>query len=277
MSTPFTQNCDLYGAVHENGVNKIITHIMRQRPSLFNYGTADVAKNVEGWCSKVVVTQDVRNYNNPIFTVENYLPIFGADSPPVGLSFCAQLSSAKIDFHPSNVIKLPAELTPPLQPQRFAMSFRICGSIGCPPEQEVDGIQPTQPAGQASDVGLKSPPPVNLPGRLNCFCLDVYAIGHFERATILGKESLLGKLDDMDIVDIKPDALEQNIICYLKTAVNVILREKLTIPYEKFFFSFSLFHLATVSLSATPNPPIPNNPAVEDDQLKVFLTMKVGP
>jgi hypothetical protein len=40
---PFTDNCDLYGAIHEDGINRVVRHIMRQRPSLFNYGTADAA------------------------------------------------------------------------------------------------------------------------------------------------------------------------------------------------------------------------------------------
>ena len=33
----FTDNCDLYAAVHEDGINLIARHILRQRPSLFNY------------------------------------------------------------------------------------------------------------------------------------------------------------------------------------------------------------------------------------------------
>jgi hypothetical protein len=36
----FTDNSDLYGAINEEGINLIAQHIMRQRPSLFNYGTA---------------------------------------------------------------------------------------------------------------------------------------------------------------------------------------------------------------------------------------------
>jgi hypothetical protein len=31
----FTDNCDLFGAAHEHGANRVIRHIMRQRPSLF--------------------------------------------------------------------------------------------------------------------------------------------------------------------------------------------------------------------------------------------------
>jgi hypothetical protein len=59
------------------------------------------------------------------------------------------------------------------------------------------------------------------------------------------------------------------------TTANVVLREKLTIGIEQLALSFPLFGLATVTLAPTPNPPIPNNPAIEDDQLKVFITMTV--
>ncbi len=270
----FTDNCDLYAAVHEDGVNRVIRHIMRQRPSWFNFGTVDIAHNRELWCSRVDFTPDVTKYSNPIFSVQPPVPVLGADAPPVGLGFCVQLTKAQIDFYPSNVISLPSELAPPLKKQRFALQFQVCGAIECPSSKEVDGIPfpGVNVAGMAAKEGL---PPVVLRGKLNCFCLDVFVVGHFERALVAGQESLLGKVDDMDIVDIKPDALEENIICYVKTAVSVVLREKLTIPLSALSLSFPLFGLATVTLAPTPNPPVPNNPAVEDDQLKIFITMTV--
>ena len=77
----------------------------------------------------------------------------------------------------------------------------------------------------------------------------------------------------MDIVDIEPMALEDNIVCFIKSTVNVVLREKLTIELETLMLSFPLFHLITVTLTPTPDPPIPHNPAVEDDQVKVFITI----
>jgi hypothetical protein len=43
-----------------------------------------------------------------------------------------QLTDIEIDFHPDNVISLPAELDPPLKPQRFAFRARACAGIGCP-------------------------------------------------------------------------------------------------------------------------------------------------
>ena len=37
--------------------------------------------------------------------------------------------------------------------------------------------------------------------------------------------------------------------------------------------SFPLLDMGTVTIAPTPNPPVPNNPAIEDDQLKVFVSM----
>lgn len=267
----FTDNCDLFASVHERGVNRVITHIMHQRPSLFNFATADVASNPELWCSKFEFTSDVTKYGNPLFTIMDPIPVFGSDSPPIGLGFIVQLTSAQVDFHPSNVIALPPELSPPLQPQRFALQLRVCGAVACPDQRQIDQI-PILPRGQTHDLKL---PPVILRGKLECFCLDAFVVGHVERITIFGKESLLGKVDGVEIVDLKPPELESNIECYLKTTLNVVLKQKLTIAVETLTLSFPLFDIATVTVFPTPNPPIPNNPAVEEDQVKVFLSMSV--
>jgi len=268
---PFTDHCDLYGAVHEDGVNRVIRHIMRQRPSLFNYATADVAANRKLWCAAVQFTPDVTKYGNPLFTIVNPLPLLGADDPPVSVGFCAQLTAAEIDFNPGNTIALPAALNPPLAPQRFSLTLRLCGSIECPAQELIDRIPVNEQVGRRDAKGTG--PPVVLQGKMNCFCLDVFAIGHIERQMIAGQERLIAKLDAMDIVEIEPSGLEANLVCYLQTTVNVVLREKLTIALQTLMLSFPLFGLATVNLSPTPNPPIPNNPAVEDDQVKGFMTM----
>jgi hypothetical protein len=270
----FTDNCDLYAAVHEKGVNRVIGHIMRQRPSWFNYATDDVAGNRELWCERVEFTGDVTKYGNPIFSVQAPIPVLGIDSPPVGLSFCAQLVKAELDFHPSNVLALPPELSPPLQEQRFALHFVVCGAIGCPSEEEIDNI-PVLPQEPPATVARPEVPPVHARGKLNCFCLEIFVVGHFERTLIGSEESLLGKVDGVEIVDIEPNGLEENLECYVRTAVTLFLKQKLAIPLATFFFSFPLFGMGTVVLEPTPDPPVPNNPAIEDDQIKAFISMTV--
>ena len=271
-----TDNCDLYAAVHEDGVNRVIRHLMRQRPSLFNYATADVAQNRELWCNpKLEVTGDVVKFGNPFFTVIPPIPILGSINPLVFTGFCAQLTGAGIDFHPGKTIALPPELTPPLAPQHFSLMFTVCAGLECASDKDLEQI----PVGGAPAVDLSPSlvghredpkyPPVVLRGRPLCFCLDVYVVGHFD----LMSGRLVGKVDGIEIVDIKPDGLESNLECYIKMTVNVVLRQRLAIALDALALSFPLLGMGTITLAPTPNPPVPHNPAIEDDQLKAFVTI----
>jgi hypothetical protein len=159
-----------------------------------------------------------------------------------------------------------------LKEQHFALHLRVCGAIACPDQKQIDGLPFPPPKRQGHD---RKPDPVILRGRLECFCLDVFTVGHVERVNVNGKESLIGKVDGVEIVDIRPEGLESNIECYLKTTLNVVLHQKLTIAIETLTLSFPLLDIATVTIFPTPNPPVPNNPAVEEDQVKVFLSMTV--
>jgi len=268
-----TDNCDLFISVHEDGVNRVIRHLMRQRPSLFNYATADVASNPELWCHKIDVTADVKKYADPLFTIMGPLPVVGSTNPVVLTGFCAQVTRALIDFHPGNAITLPAELNPPLKPQRFSLSFVVCGGLVCPSDREIDTIPVgTKPAPQFTLAATHEQqyPPIVVRGRPICFCLDVVVVGRFE---ITPNGFLLGTVEGLEIVDIRPDQLESNLECYLRMSVNIVLRQRLAIAFEALALSFPLLDMGTITLAMTPNPPVPNNPAVEDDQLKAFVTI----
>src|SRR5579859_1771992 len=130
----FTSNCDLFVSVNEAGINQIIHHIMRQRPSLFNYATEAVIRNPRLLCAPIDVAQAVIQRGNPLLTVEPPLPVIGTH-PSVGLDVAIQLTKAEVDFSPSNVINLPAELNPPLPAQRLALHFEVCAGLGCPPDR----------------------------------------------------------------------------------------------------------------------------------------------
>jgi hypothetical protein len=273
----FTDNCDLFASFSEEGINRVGRHIMRQRPSLFNYATEDVAGNRELWCETPEFTVDVTKFGNPIFTVVPYMPVIGADSPPVGLGFCVQVVRAQVDFHPSNTIQLPPELGGELQKQSFGLELKICGGLRCPNQDLLDRI-PVTPRNRVPGTNVPPrPEQVHVPGEMICFCLQVFVVGHVRREFINGEEKLIGKVDGVEIVDVAPDGLEANLECYIRAAVTLLLRQKLAIAWQTLFVQFPLFGLGTISLAPTPNPPVPNNPAIEDDQLKAFVTMTVGP
>jgi hypothetical protein len=270
----YTDNCDLYAAVHEDGVNRVIQHMMRQRPSWFNYASADVAANRELWCQQIDVTKDVIKFANPFFTVMPPFPVIGSSNPLVLTGFCAQLTKALIDFHPGKTISLPPELSPPLKPQRFSLQFTACGGLVCPSDRELEQIPVGSGLATSSFAAVgneRKYPPIVVRGRPLCFCLDVFVVGRFE---LTPGGFLLGKVEALEIVDIKPERLEANLECYLRMAVNVVLRQKLAIALDAMALSFPLLNMGTITLFPTPNPPVPNNPAIEDDQLKVFITLK---
>ncbi len=272
----YTDNCDLYAAVQEDGINLVAQHVMRQRPSWFNFATQYVSDHPQLACSPVAHTIDVTDYSNPLFTVVSPVPILGADSPPVGLNFCAQLVKAEVDFHPGNLFTLPAALNPPLPQQHLAMHVQICGGMDCPSEF-LKGFLPTPTSfGEAANIPPKQEvvPPTR---QLLCFCLDAYVVAHVEVQGISGTPSLVGIVDSVDVVGIQPKGLSDNINCYLKTTFELLLKEKLIFPISTMLFDIPLLSLATITAQLTPNPPVPHNPAIEDNQLKVFVTLTVAP
>ncbi len=259
-----TSDCDLFGSIHEEGINRIVRHLMRQRPSLFNYGTEYIRTHPHLMCSKVEVTKDVIKRGNPIITVEEPLNVLGTNGA-YALDFCFQLTSLQIDFHPGNVFSLPPELE--LPEQHFAIKVSVCGGIGCP---ERFPNQPARDDKQPTDERPEVPTTVLHPEKLNCFCIDLFVVGHFEIIGMPDKQFLTLKMNGLELVDIKPDGLENSLECYLGSLVRLVLLPRMSFPLKNLVFD--ILDLATVTLSATPiSAAVPNNPAVEKDQLKVYV------
>ncbi|WP_322509029.1 hypothetical protein [Anaerolinea sp.] len=309
---PFTDRSDLFGAVHENGINRVVRHIMRQRPSLFNYATPFFHNHVEMFCAKFEVDEKVLKAKNPLFTEQELLPILGAPVP-IGLNFCLQLSEVAIDFFPGSVFNLPPELGK-LSPQRFALHLKGCMGIDCPSRDVIDELLPlierylvsqkqlvigetkenvpgisthyTPPATTAFNTDREKQHTIPLPTReLICFCLELYAVGYFEWGTVPGSQQtwLKTRLQDLEIVDLQPNNMESAIECYLTTVLKLGILPRLIIPLEKMtldltkeFQKMGLPLGRTVQLEPSAVPAdVPNNPAVEDDQIKAFFKLTV--
>jgi hypothetical protein len=171
-------------------------------------------------------------------------------------------------------VKLPAELAPPLQAQRFCLKARLCAGVGCPPQDVISLLAPAVPLGRNQKAG----PPIPIPTRhLDCFCVSLYAIGRFAIETIAGKKRLRAHIDGVDIVEIKPDGLEEALVCYLRLVLELVLLPRLAFPVEAFVFH-TLKGMPSIALSPTPTPGgVPNNPAVEKDRLEAFVDVTVTP
>jgi hypothetical protein len=266
---PFTDHSDLFAAVDEDGLNLIVKHLMRQRPSMFNYGTARVKQQPQLLCSPITPAPAVLARGNPLITVEDPLPVVGTRGS-YGIDFCLQLTRAEIDFHPRDVIALPPELQPAMTAQRFALSATACAGIGCPSPETVDQLPPV-----AEDAPPPSTPAVIPSAALTCFCLELAAVGHAYLAGPPGLPHLVGKLDGLEIVDLKPEGLEATLECYLRLLIQLVVLPRVAVTLKKVFSP--PLNLPAITLIATPtSPQLPNNPAIETDLLKAFANLEVS-
>ncbi len=314
----FTDRCDIFGAVHENGINRVVRHIMRQRPSLFNYATPFFQQRADLLCAPIQADKKVFDAGNPLFTEQEPLPILGAPVP-IGVNFCLQLVEAQIDFHPGNVFSLPPELGS-LAAQRFALGIKACAGIDCPPRGMIEellpfierylvamqmlaigktdeqitpghtpGISTTThftPVTNAFASRGERPRTVALPTReLVCFCLELYAVGFFQWGSVPGSTQiwLKPRLEGLEIVDLQPRNMETAIECYLSTVLRLGILPRLMLPLEKMVLDITselremgLNVGKQVNLQPCAVPAdVPNNPAVEEDQLKAFVKLTI--
>lgn len=283
-----TDQSDLYGAVHEEGINLVVRHLMRLRPSLFNYGTEYIARNPYLLCHPIETDPMVTARNNPLLTLEPPLPVLGTEGL-INLNYCLQLVDARIDFHPGNVIALPGEIGT-LPAQRFALTAKACFGLGCPDpelgkllergmESVFDiisvGNEPDKPGitARAQPTGNRRPDPLIVPvRRLKCFCLSVFAVCHVETRQVGNQFIFAPKLDNIEIVDIAPTELENSIECYVGNVIRLGLLPRIRIALEKIVFD----QLKIVDIALKPAAGVPNNPAIEDDQIKAFIDMEVA-
>lgn len=290
----FTDNSDLYGGINEEGFNLVMRHLMRLRPSLFNYGTEAVANNSKLLCQPIDADLMVFTRNNPLISIEPPLPVLGTDGL-VNLNYCVQLTDARIDFHPENSISLPEELKE-LPKQHFSLYTRACVGLGCPDPEIMQSLEdaldqlyapifiddyvnpkPADPAGVPTtynpDKRGERPNPFTVPSRaLKCFCMEVFAVGHMEIAMVNGRHLIKPKLDSLEIVDLRPQEMEDMIECYVESVIRLGLLPRIQIALEKIV----LDQLKLVTVTLKPASGVTPNPSIEKDELRVYIDMEVA-
>lgn len=272
---PFTDVSDLYGAVNEEGINLVVRHVMRKRPSLFNYGTQAVLVNPALHCVRIDAAPEVVANGNPLMTREDPIEIVGTNGQ-YGLDFCAQLTELKVDFHPGGAISLPPELAP-LDAQRFAISATACAGIGCPSEDWLRRLPPIRPLPPKRDDDRPEPklPPTPIPvDRLNCFCLSLFVEAHFEVSGTATDPVLEARVDGVEIVDLTPQPLEDSIECYLRLVLQLVVLPRLGVAVTTLLGKLRESLPPGTDVEApSGTPAIPHNPSVEQDELRLRLNV----
>jgi hypothetical protein len=316
----FTDNSDFYAAVHDEGINTVVKRVMRQRPSLFNYGTPIVQANPNLLCEPIDAAPAVTQ----LITVMEPIPLLGADfleldflsssgTNNLALDFAVQLTDLEIDFHPENVFTQPSELNPPLEAQRVAFRARICAGLSCIPKEILQSIpigrarlgnpRIARPSGRvrSSRVGLAdeamrifsqnaahfaepviaAPPIVILPSnKLECFCIELFGVGYAAFTGQAGNQRLLIEIDGLELVNIEPKGIENSIECYIYLLLDRVILPQLSDAISEIAFRLHEFpplpddpsSLNSIQLSASTTAP--KNPAVEEDQLKLFTNLE---
>jgi hypothetical protein len=258
MGMPFTDRSDLYIALNEAGINRAIRHVVRQRPSLFNYATARVIGQRSLWCRPIDVHPVVVARGNPLFTEIPAVPVL-ATSNAYALDAIAQLGQAAVDFFPINTLQPPAELGA-LPANSFAVMAELSAGLGCPRDLPSPGPSPAPAA----------PPVVLLPQAMTCFSLKVFGFGAAAFVGPPGNEHVQGQLVGFDTVEIEPQGLEDAIDCYVSLMIKLGILPQISVPTIR--FATDLMGLVHVAIEpSVASAALPHNPAIEDDQIKVFL------
>jgi hypothetical protein len=285
----FTDRSDLFAAVHENGINATISQLMLQRPSMFNYATILFTQALS---SQFCVPITTPPGGGPLFTVEPQLPVLGAPRP-LGLDWCLQLTSVSVDLYPGNTLTLPPELDP-IGRQQFALHLRACFGLACPDDRVVENLTAEMEAAVAASIrsapddrsgstaaAVQPVPSANV----ICTCLQLFGVGHFQGGTIGSdpQQWLKVRLDGLEVVDLVPSSLEDIVECYLRLVLRLGVLPRLIVPMESLVLDITrmlqdngtaIGQHVTLVPAAVPAD-VPDNPAVEDDQLKVFFNLKV--
>src|SRR6476659_298433 len=249
----FTSSSDIYLAVHEAGINRVVQHLFAQRTSLFNYTTSGLTRLTERLCAPIRPHPVAVARGDRLVGQLPPLPVAGTG---YAVEYSVQLTKLAVDASPVNTIGVPPELAPPIAPQHLVLQAGACLGYGCPPADIVKQL-PFLPAG-----GDRPKDATTIPaGNLLCTCLDVFASLAFDFEGADAQQHLKGTLDGLEIVDLGPTGLENSIECYLGLVIRLGLLPKLQAPLIR--VSQQLGALFVLNVEPTQAPAtVPNNPAV---------------
>lgn len=193
----------VFASINETAINDVLTAFATARPRYLAYGSPAFT---------------------PVTTVaETAMPAIAFPGVPGGIQWRLRLGVPRIDLFKQSS-PLPPELT--LGPGQFSAEIDAELCIECR-RIRIDPKPPRPPKGQDG----------NLPGQqlsrddrphplseLTCFKLRVFAIGHLEHVLdSTGSDAIAFAVDQVEIVDIRPDELESFLECLLFMILQAVL------------------------------------------------------
>jgi hypothetical protein len=275
----FTQYSDIYVAVMDTGITRILSHIMAQWPSLFNYGSTLPVTGPWPICLDIRTVPQVVQANNPLITVMNPLPVI---QTPITLDYIIQLTKGTVDFFPGSALSLPAEVNSPLRNQQFAVNFEVCAGLICQSGKSILPLTSSITKEDTIDITKEDTIDITKEDTSNikkekesieCVCLNLFATGGCEIVGVPGKQNILMKISGIEIPELKSDSLEKIIKCYSLFTLNQGILPKITDAISALVFNAISLPKSLGSLTFSASTAVPYNPAVEDNQLKLFVNL----
>jgi hypothetical protein len=260
-----TDHASLYGALNEHAINRVAQLLEQERPSLFNYATKAVIAQPSLLCQALNTNPEVAKRNNPMITEKQALPVLGTNGLYF-LDYGFQLSIIQIDFAPGSSIALPPELSP-LQPQCLAAHIGVSGGVACPSSDVIQQLVPV--------ADLKVPTVIPT-SQLSCFSVDAFIVLGAELSGTPPNEMVNVHFDGFKLLGFVAPGLEAILECYVNVVMQLAVLPRLkTLIRTAFQFPLQSLPLR-FDLTFTPiSSNVPFNPAVEDDQVKVYLDAQV--
>jgi hypothetical protein len=194
----------------------------------------------------------------PRYTRTAHLPYVGGTLLP----YCFQLTAVEIDFHASDQIALPPELSP-LPTQNFVTRIEACFGLACP-DLETTSVPIWEVLRQRIFPATK----------LDCFCLSALFSGQFtvRPATDTEPQKIGVEMRGFELVDLQPAGLEAILEGHVRLLLHGFVLPQLVLPLKEVVFGILQ---TTITITPFLTPGLPFNPAVEDNQLKIFLDWEV--
>jgi hypothetical protein len=217
-----TETEQVFAGVSEDAVNDLMTAIFSARPRYLNYGSPLFVPATTAFVTQV--------------------PAIAFPGVPGGIQYGVLFSIPRIDFHPDDSAGVS-----PLPPGigQFTLHTTCRLFVGC-----------TRLRGDNQPVATTHVPPVSVSPIGTA--LDVFARGHPVASFFgpPGSGDVRLVLDDVEIVDIRPDSLESVIECLIRMFLQAALAN-LRLPFKA--LSMGAFDLILV-----------RGPEVEQDQAQLY-------
>jgi hypothetical protein len=208
----------VFAGVHENGINDLLQAFFTARPRYLNYGS-----------SAFVASTTVAATN---------MSAIAFPGIPGGIQYAVSLAIPKLDFHPDSsggASPLPVGLG------QFVMNTRVRLTVGC--AKWVSRPNKDNPLG-GSITSISTSLEVWVRGGL----IATYSAP--------GSGEIGFQVDEVELVDVKPDSLESVMECVIRMIIQAVL---------------STVQLPIDALTAKIAPLIlTRGPEIEDDQVKLY-------